>query len=684
MNLRRTTTALLAGALSLSLIAAGEPAVPRGTASTSLTAIDLFISGAPELVAVDLGSYASTDSDAARNVLGNGSPFAWVGLTPLEIAGQAIGAAEIDSNGDGNVSGELVQWSDPGGLLSAAVNPVGLTATASATDALGTAQAATADIEMLGEAIGLSLNTTGVASSVNQTAATAVQGLRVEGLDVQLGDLVPLEVLSLLPIDVLIELLEQLPVGAPDVEVLVDITLNAVRDVEDAAEAITAAGEQLAADLVALADANQVLADAQAVLAAAQDAETTAQNTLDAANATLTAAEDLRDEIANDLGTLDAAALLTKYGSQCGGADLLTIVTCVEGLLDDAEAAVVVAQKAVDDAQKALNEATAAVNAALEDVQTAQGVVNALVTAINTVVNALQDLINDLVVTLGALVDALTTLEGSLGDVVAALADGEILSVGAIDIGVVAKATDTVAGSTATVGCNAVPVSVLGLNVATPNCAEPLTAVGSVADTITGAIQGLLTTLPVAADVLPAASIQVFPTVSEDIAQDGDYVTSTASVVALDLSLGSVTIDPANVVSGLLDTLAAQVDALVAAAIPADEDVDGLGLDPAITTTLGDARDLLPQVSDLQALLDDVLALLPDGLSLPTVATPSIDLVVDPTSTASFASGTAPTAPAPAPAPAPDGDPSLPATGGGLALLGLMGLGGAVALRRRR
>jgi hypothetical protein len=161
-------------------------------------------------------------------------------------------------------------------------------------------------------------------------------------------------------------------------------------------------------------------------------------------------------------------------------------------------------------------------------------------------------------------------------------------------------------------------------------------------------------------------------------------VTATAHVVPLDVLLGSVTIDPANLVDGLLATLAAQVDALVAAAIPADEDLAGLGLPADLLDTLALVRDELPQVADLQDALDAVLALLPDGLDLPTLTTPSIDLLVDPTSTASFAAG-APGTPDPGPTPTPaPGDPQLPATGGGLALLGLLSLGGAITLRRRR
>ncbi|HEX9889639.1 MAG TPA: hypothetical protein VGA69_09195 [Nitriliruptorales bacterium] len=684
MNLRRTTTALLASVLALSLIAATEPTAPRGTASTSLTALELGVTGVPGVTVVDLGSYASTDTDLVRNAIGNGSPFGWVAINPVALGETVFGATEARSDAQNNVTTELVSASDPAGLVSALVNPVGLSATADATSAVGAAQAATAQLSALNQALGLVVNTTGVVSSVSDTAATATQGLRVEGLDIDLGDLVPLDVLALLPIDVLIELLDQLPVGVPDIEGIVDTALDAVDDAEAAAAAITGAGEQLATDLVALADANQVLADAEAVLAAAQDAEATAQAALDAAAVTLAAAQAVAAEIANDLDSLDAVALLTKYGTQCVGATVLTIVTCVEGLLDDAQAAVATAQADVDAAQAALNDAVDAVQAVVADVQTAQDAVDALQAAINTVVDALQQLVDDVIDALIGLVDALTTLEGSLGDVVAALADGDILSVGAIDIGVVANSIGTIEGSSATVGCSPVPIEVLGLHVATPDCSNPLTSVSSLANAITGSIQGLLQTLPVVQDVLPEVSIEVFPVVQESVVQDGDYVTATAHVVPLDVALGSVTIDPANLVSGLLATLAAQVDALVAAAIPADEDVADLGLPAEITDTLAAVRDQLPEVSDLQALLDAVLALLPDGLDLPTVATPAIDLRVDPTSASSFAPGAPGSPDTSGPAPAPGDDPSLPTTGGGLALLGLLSLGGAISLRRRR
>lgn len=612
--------ALAAAALSLSLVAAGTNTSAVGTASTSMTAVEFEVLGidAPKVTIADIGTFASTDTNAAENILGSGAPFARAGVLPVTIGGDAIGAIEATSDGDGSARGATIN--ETLGALTAVVNPASVDAAASATDAIALAQLATAEIASVADVLGLdfTVNTAGIASQVTQSASSATQGLSVSGVNLTLGDLLPVDLLAQLPLGTILELLEVLPV---DVSVDIDAILDAV----------TAASDAVGGAVGDIADAVATLEGAVAEAVAAQAAV---------------------DELVADLSDLDPVALLAKYAAACD--DLLTVVDCVSGLLVDADAILAAALTTVEDG----------------------------VAAVVELVNALGDALTDLV-------DALLAMDGiDLDAILEALAAGELIDIGAIDIGVVANATADLATTTATVGCNEVPVRVLGIDIATPSCRAPLESASSVVATITGALEGVLSVLPLPADLVPDVRFEMFTDLVESTSTDGTYNRATAGIVALRMGVDPLTLCPTCIVDGLLEDVLGLVDDLLATvegSLPTGDVLDGLGLGDLADDVDGAVAGL-PSLGDLGDLIQDLLDTLGLGTLAEEAVVPGFDLTVDPVSSASFATvAGAPATPTAAPpaAPTTPSDPSLPATGGGLALLGGLAFAGALAFRRR-
>lgn len=673
--------ALASGALALTLVAAQAPAVPAvGTASTSLTAVELAITGIgdlPALTVLDAGTFASTDTDAAHNVRGNGSPFAAVDLVPLLTGDTAHGAVSVTAAQGESNSATAADQAAVNDLLGAVVNPIKVDAAATADSATATISAATAQINALAAALGISVDTAGVVSQVTTQGASATQGIKVSEVGLDLGDLVPVDVLAALPIDVLLDLLSQLPVGVPDVQAIVDEILAVVGSVEGVTADLEEAGAQLDATVDALVVAVQDLASAEALVATlegdlvdAQAAEAAAQTAVDAAAAELA-----------ELQAIDPTDLATFVGTSAEDClSTLDPVACLDDKIAAAEATLAAAETELAEATATVDEIAAALAAAVAALGPLVDAVDALTDLVDALVTLVVDLVNQLIDILTDLLAALTNLTGSLDEIVKALADGELVSVGALDLGINAAAAGSEETSSATVLCAPVAVSVAGQSLGTPDCSNPLTAASEALNGALAAIEGVLSSLPVAADVVPDVSFEVFPTVAESVTTDGAYVTATAQVVALDLDIPSVTIDPANLVDGLLSNLSLDLVDQLLATLPVGSTLDDLGLGEIGAALDGARAELDTTVAALQVQLGEVLALLPDGSQLPTITTPGIALTVDPTSTASFRAGSAATG---APDPSDPGT-SLPTTGGGAIVLAGLALLGAGALGRRR
>lgn len=688
MSLRRTAAGLLTGGLALTLVAAGTTAATPsvGTASTRLLGAELTITGLGDLPPVQL-------LDVVTAATTDGTPLASTSVVPIRAGGETVGASGASSDGATTDDGAPATFGDLLGPLGLSVSPVASSATATADSAFAHVQAATAELGALTGALGLDLALADIVSVVNPDGAAANQAMTVSGLDLGLGDLgLGADVLGTLPLDVVLALLEGLPVDLPaDVQAVVDELLAGAAGLEEAL-----------ATLAALAAPLQESTEGLGLLGDALPEVQTLTDLLDQVNALL--AGDLLDAVAALLGGL--ADTLATAGCALGAVPDLTnvvallegAVTCLEGQLTDIADGLVAGGLAdfdgvlPADLLAAVEDAIATVTAALPDQLTA------LLDQLG-VIATLVDTLADLFAQLDGILDL---LPGLLDDA----AGLDLLSVGAFDVGTTAIAAPTADESSATILCDAVAVTVLGQVTQTPDCSESLAGLADVTAAIDGALAtltGVLNTLPLAG-LLEVGDLRadVFSNVVEEVTEVDGVVTSTAGFDLLDLEIPTLTLDPSAITDPLGD-LGVPLDAL--------DTVTGL-LD-GLAGDLGAVGDL-PGVGDVIATLDDAIAGLDDPAGLGTtlsglldlvasldlgdlgsltesISTPGLALRIDPVSTATFAAGapgTTPPAPAPtptptpAPAPTPTPDPTLPSTGGGFAVLGVLALAGALGLRR--
>ena len=672
----------VAATAALSLVAAGEPVTPVGTAETAITALDVVVSGVPipaDATVVAAGSFASTDSDLAHNAAG--VPFALARVVPVELAGTPVGATEVSSNGTNTAStGDVPIALGP---LSGVVNALDLSATAAVDSASALIEGATANVDGIAGLLSLDIDQTDVSSVVSPDQALASQGVSVSGFSLDVGDLLPADVLAQLPIDTVIALADTLSSQLGD-------------QLGGLADAAAAAAATVQATIDDLASALDGFSAANAALPAAMTAVDDAQAAVDDATAQVAALTTQVDDLTADLNVAEGlvpadvaqiTSLITEY-VDCG------IVLDLLDLQGNIDALVACIQGQLDAAQTELDGAQAELDLAVIGLSTAEGIVDQLTTAIDDAVATLTGLIGDLERQLDTLLDTLVAIIGDLDGVLAAIADGQIADVGTITVGSLARAADV--GTEATVNCSVDHVSIAGVDLGSPSCEDPLTLVNETFAGALGTVTDLLRSLP-GGDVVPAMSMSMFE-VDRSTGTSGAYRTASASVTGLrfelpsveltdlvdgliaDISLGDVT----TIIEGAIDQLTAAVPALPVGLVDVDAitgAVDGLGV-------------ALPGVGDLEALIADVIAGLPTG-DLPEFATPGLSIAAaDMVTRAEYAPGAPAPAPVPDPAPVPNPAPSpnpapvddpdsLPATGAGFALTGLASLAGGFALRRR-
>ncbi len=663
------TAVALASAAALTLAASETQAVQAaGTASSSLSAVTLTVTGIDlpsPITLLDAGTLATTDAAFPGNVVG--APWAQAQVAPLVVAGQAQGAVTARSDQGGSATAPAT------GVLGTSLAPIDVAASAGEGLARATIGATTGTLEIVPGLVSIGIQAAGVDSVVTGEQASNTQGLVVDGLEVSLGDLVPADLLAALPIDVLLDLLAALPVGAPNVDAVTAAATALVGDVRAGVDDIAATAGEITTVTAALQKAVTDLTDQQAIvnglnvdLGAAQTAATNA-----AANATA-AANALASALAGEVAA--KAACVTN-----NPLDPVAAANCIAGV----DAAIASARTASNTAAAAAAAATATVDQLTADLAAATSLLNGIADTVDALTDLVDALVADLVALLNALLDdlnalvaALTNLDASLSDVLDALLDTTLLGVGDVNISMSAVSTGSADTSTAGVTCSIGGLVVAGVDLGGGACD------GS---TLTGSLTGALDTVRTVLASLPVADAIAVPEVTIDLldvatsiteGEDG-AVTSTATVVPLVVDLPSVDVDPANIVAGLLDQLSGDLLGDLLAQLPLASTLTGLGLGDAAAALQTVTDTLSPALDAASAAVGDVLALLPDGSGLVAFSTPGFNLQVDPTSTATFRPAAA--APAPAPAPAP-----LPTTGGGALFLGVTGIAGAWALRRRR
>lgn len=671
-----------AAVAALALIAAGSPTAPVGTAQTRLTAAELTLSGVAtpvdQLTLLDVTTFASTDDDTSRN--SKGVPFSSANVAPATL-GDSYLVPPMSASSDGTTSQSIAAFDRSFGLVSAKLSAAQLEATAAADSARSAVSAVTAELGVLDDALGLVITQVPAETKVDATGALATNGIDLQGLQLQLGELLPVDVADL-PLGTVLELATVLAgqLSVPGVD------LDALRDALTGVE--TALGDlgRLSSDY---AGAVQDVTTAAAAVSAAE-------TTLASADTTLAAAQAALQELQDDLASLDVttlSGLLTDYDTECPDAtDIASLTGCLEALIAEAQAEVDAAQAAVDVAAAAVTAAQASLDAAVT-------VLTTVLDDLTTLAAGLDDLVQDL----------LDRLQDVIAQLLAVLE--QLPQAGLLDIDPIAASISASASAdrgTGHVRCDGGKVAVAGITVVSDidGCATVRGAAGQLSSAV-ATLERVLQTLT-GLDV-PTPEVALFSEHTASNGTDGAYRTADASLNVLELRIPSVALDDvaSGAVQALLDALSdASLSQLLSdldGALGTDTSaVQGLTaeLDAALAGAGTAVADALTAAGADESALQDLLAqvealvggVIPDGL-----ATPGVDLVVDPSASAQFAPGSgapaAPAAPADPASPAepntpgsgvPSAVPSLPHTGGGLAALGALVAAGAWALRRRR
>ncbi|HVM13935.1 MAG TPA: hypothetical protein VM287_06365, partial [Egibacteraceae bacterium] len=213
--MNRLSRRFLALATVLALVAlpatgaAAQTPEDVGTARTSLDLLSLDINGVPvvsnlldDLNLGSLLSYASTDTNAERNALGSGQPFA---LAQLLAVGQDFTAR---SDGQQTAGGESASL--PNGLGSLTVGQ--LSAIVEGGEARSVIDALSASLTGVTSltGLGVGLPDSGSLSTANGSRAAARNGADLSGLEINLGDLLPADLLNNLDLGSLLGLLGDL------------------------------------------------------------------------------------------------------------------------------------------------------------------------------------------------------------------------------------------------------------------------------------------------------------------------------------------------------------------------------------------------------------------------------------------------------------------------------------------
>lgn len=679
----RFAAALLVPLLAVFTVAAGEPPPPGlGSADTTLEIARLALPGLPApLDELDLGefrAFASSDTDPARNILGGTERFALASL--MLAAGQGTTVTSKDPApapaqaqtvplpaGLGSVSG---------GLLEAVVEGDEVRALVGGLRAEAQVEALTLQAQAAGDV---------VRALVQPSQAVARDGAVLSDFRLGLTDLLPPGLLDQLPLDVIIDLVEELQ---PDLDALDPAfdTLRELADLLDETEAVQAAIDQAQGQLDALVaqlgPAQEAVDQATEAVDESTGAVSAAQKTVDEANAAEDAATDDAEAAANALeDAIVAAGGPAAVAALCdapGGGPVCDNIADLREAAVAAEAAQTEALGALDDAEAALEAAEAALARATSDLGNLQATVDGLQQAIDAAQTLVDSLTQRLARLLNALIDFLDGLEldlaGLLRDLVEGLKNADLLAIDELSVGL--QAVSTLDSSRATVLCSVRGVTVLGQTGQVQTCAQLASAITALGESI----QKILAALPLVGELVDGVVTVRGPALvtSPDNLREGPYSVAFATIRGLGLQVAPLNLG--EVTDQLLD------DA---------------------TAIIRDTLDNLPEgvptgpVTDAIDTLRETIDGLPTGDVLDGITLPGVDLeLLDVAGSSSFrAAGAQPTGVAPPPAvqpPAPAGAPPpaqmapapapvaqtgpLPQTGGGfgaLALVTLLGGGAA-------
>jgi hypothetical protein len=675
------------GMTALDAAQGSSPAPPHTGQATTTIALPVITvtdpNGSTRTIALgSLVAHAVNESD----------PFASLGLPGWQIdtsSGAQSGSHDIPLT-TGPASGDI-------GIVDYDVHAD----TTSATSSYGalTAMASTSPIGVRAD-----LGQHGVAASVTPDASTGSLDLTVTGLQVGLGDLLPADVISALPLTGLVHIVSALglplPAGASSVNSSLSSLANDLTAARHAADQLATARTTLASLLAALpgtALAQQHLTDAQTTLsndlaalqvaqqllatdtgtmqqlqtqaAALTAAVTTAQSQVNSASASVASSTaqinsltaQINSLLGNPLNAVQIAALTVQLNNA------QSQLSTAQSQLTAAQAALTAAQAALAPVQAQLAQATATVATdqqlvtnAQQHVSTDQAAVTAAQQALDALVSSIsnnqavtdaQTAVSHLTATLSAAVStvsadiaALPDLTALRGQLLSALTAAPLVDVGTLGATLSSTADDN--GGTSTISCTISGASVLGQSIPNGPCSD---LVGRFA-AITTAISGALDQLPVAAPATPVigglvqSTGQTTPTAADRVT-DG-----TASVTPLHLSL------PATSLGALAD---AAVTSLASVLTGTQQSFSALGI-PAVTSAL----------SGSLGTLAGTVGALPTGSGLAGLHTLGVDVRMVGLSTAAAhnrepAAGTTPpgtptpTAPTPAaPTPAAPGRPA--------------------------
>ena len=652
----------------------GELALLEAIDTSGLDALD---------TSIDLGLLEGLTAATTRD-----TPDARASFSPLRIGDDR--PHEV-SAGPGESAGSDALAPGPVSALvsNLGVSAFGVSADADEDHAIAVIEGIQATMDALTVA-GLDIALTGVVSEVTRTGASAEQDLMVEDLHIGLGDILPPDLLEALPLDVLLDLIE----GLGDAGLLDDVDgLRAeldglVADISDAIDELNEYDLDLLGELDTDTDLLEELLGLQTDLEALD---------LDGVIDTLLGVLDdevddildlgiisdpeaaLADALALDVSTLDLEDEIAELEeaidllADADGIDGIDVdESCPDPLSDDLGGLIEDAEELAECVEDVLEQLEQLINDLLEQLRTE--------VAAQLGLDGLLELLEDLLADLVDLTNLVETIRGLIDDI------GAINLLSAERLGLEMLASADAEGGATSIACELGGVSVLGDVLGDLSCDGGSLGEGvdDALDAAFGVIGDVLESLPGVSGV-DGLRLDLLPVATEQVTTDDDgTVTATAHAVLLELVVPSVTIDPSEALDlldlpefGGIDGLETLVEDVLA-------ELEAEGLlellpETELTTILDELQATAEGlVDEVTGLLDDVDLLDLDVLGI-AVRTPSISLVLDPVSEASF---TPAADPGDDPTPTPTDDPELPRTGGGIALLGLLAMLGALGLRR--
>jgi predicted nucleic acid-binding Zn-ribbon protein len=566
-----TAIALLVGLTPLALAGNNDPEA-GGSTEARLKILDLELTNVPAVG--DVGAALGIASGDATTF---DRPFASIALDGLRVGDQRLAAESVTSD-DADGSRKVdVPFGAAG--VDGALTIAELAASATEDSASSTLGGLGGSLTL--DALGLTSNFGGQGIDSDATAkmSTSDVGVDIGPVGLQLGDLLPEELLEALPFSKIVAL-----AGDLDLDVV-----GALRDARALLRQINDQVDDIQATIDELADAEETL-DA---LISGNSEISALQDEVDAAAADVAAATAaLQEEQAtlNDL-TAQKSALETQLAGCTVGCDVLQAeLDALNASIETQEADVAAAQERVATATTELQDAQAALDAA---VAAAGGALQEAGEAVDQLQAELENLLDELEDLLAGLPDLDALIQGAID----ALQGAPLVSVRRLSLGV-----DTLADASQGVGnatCSAGGVNVLGTQLGAMSCS----ALTDEFDELESGIFALLSDLPVAGS-LPRPTVgglSMTETGSTGPNADG-RTASAASITALRLGVPSVALD-------------AVVDTLVADLTQQLEDIAG-------------STPLTPALDELIASVLQQLGSLPTGALLDGLRTVGVEAAV--------------------------------------------------------